>query len=280
VNRQANTQEAGRVEAEAKERGHVVEARVLAHREYAAGYRLLVFDVPEIADAVSPGQFVHLLVPSLEASVLRRPFSIFRADANSISILYKPVGHGTRVLTSAPEGSTVSLIGPLGRGFPPCPAGSVPVLVAGGYGVAPLYLLASRTDVTGALFVGGRTSADILCRAEFEELGWDVHVATEDGSVGTKGLVTDALDSWLSGAPDDRPCQVYACGPDGMLRAVGERAVAAGIQAWLSLDKHMGCGVGACLACVQKVRGKDGREVWTRVCKDGPVFDAREVVWE
>ncbi len=262
--------------------GHkqLVEARVLEHRDYAAGYRLLVFEAPGIAATVSPGQFVHVRVPGLEASVLRRPFSVFRAGESSVSILYKVVGHGTRVLTHVPEGSAVSLIGPLGTGFPPCPAGAVPVLVAGGYGVAPLYLLATRSESKGSLFVGGRTATDILCRTEFEELGWDVHVATEDGSLGTEGMVTDALNAWLESTSGDRLLHICACGPDGMLRAVGEKAVASGIQAWLSLDKHMGCGVGACLACVQKVRGQDGQVAWTRVCKEGPVFDAREVVWE
>ena len=268
------------METEAKVDAMVIEARVLEHRDYGAGYRLLELAAPGIACAARPGQFVHLLVPHLEASVLRRPFSIFRAEGNSISILYKPVGHGTEVLTQVPEGCAVSLVGPLGNGFPPCPANAFPILVGGGYGVAPLYLLAGRTEGTGSLFVGGRTSADILCRKEFEQLGWDVHAATEDGSLGTQGLVTDALDEWLQSAPRDRPFHVYACGPDGMLRAVGERALAAGIQAWLSLDKHMGCGVGACLACVQKVRDESGQVAWARVCKEGPVFDARGVVWE
>lgn len=268
------------METHAKANKQVVEAVVLEHRDYAAGYRLLVLEAPGIAGAVSAGQFVHVRVPRLEASVLRRPFSVFRADETGIAILYKAVGHGTRVLAQVPEGTAVSLIGPLGNGFPPCPAGVAPVLVAGGYGVAPLYLLAGRSSTQGALFVGGRTEADILCRAEFEELGWNVHVATEDGSLGVKGMVTDALDAWLTGGSPDRPFHIYACGPDGMLRAVGEKAVAGGIQAWLSLDKHMGCGVGACLACVQKVRDGDGQVRWTRVCKDGPVFDAREVVWE
>lgn len=105
-----------------------------------------------------------------------------------------------------------------------------------------------------------------------------------DGSLGTKGLVTDVLDKWLaenSALDDYSPAgqELFACGPDGMLRALGERSVAGGFKGWLSLDKHMGCGVGACLACVQKLRAADGQGYWGRVCKDGPIFEAQEIVW-
>jgi dihydroorotate dehydrogenase electron transfer subunit len=103
-----------------------------------------------------------------------------------------------------------------------------------------------------------------------------VRIATQDGSLGTQGLVTAPLDEALAANPK---AELYACGPDGMLRAVGERAMQYGIKGWLSLDKHMVCGVGACLACVQKIRTKSGEEVLKRVCVDGPVFESREIVW-
>ena len=128
--------------------------------------------------------------------------------------------------------------------------------------------------------IGGSTAHDVLCVKNFSALGLDVRVTTEDGSLGEKGLVTDALDSWLKGCKASPAPEFYACGPDGMLKAVGDRAIAGGWNAWLSLDKHMGCGVGACLACVQKVRLNDGAETWARVCREGPVFESREIVWD
>jgi len=255
-------------------------ATVLEHRDFGSGYNLLVFDVPCVASKVVPGQFIHLRIPRLEGSVLRRPFSIFKADATTLSVLYKQVGRGTRAMADITVGEPVSVIGPLGNGFPEADPSCVPVLVAGGYGVAPLYLLASRMAAKGILFVGGRSAIDILCVDAFEALGWEVQITTEDGTQGTRGRVTCVLDAWLEAHGDSRVRpELFACGPDGLLKAVGERAVAGGWQGWLSLDKHMGCGVGACLACVQKIRTADGSVFWKRVCKDGPVFEAREIMW-
>ena len=117
---------------------------------------------------------------------------------------------------------------------------------------------------------------------DFTALGWTVHVATEDGSLGTRGRVTRALDEWLAAEGTKTTPEFFACGPNPMLRAVGERALAGGWKAWLSIDRHMGCGVGACLTCVQKIRAPDTPAgwIWARVCREGPVFECREVVWE
>lgn len=255
--------------------------KILEHRCVVGDYRLLVLDAPNIAAEVVPGQFVHVRIPQLEGSALRRPFSLYKAEDSTISILYKVIGRGTAALATAIIGSELDVMGPFGNGFPVPSENITPLLVAGGYGVAPLYLLATRCLKKGVLFVGGATAADILCVENFEKIGWDVRIATMDGSQGSNGLVTDIIDEWL--AESNCPAtdqELFACGPDGMLKALGERSIAGGIKGWLSLDKHMGCGVGACLACVQKLRAADGKEYWGRVCKDGPVFEAREIVWE
>ncbi len=247
-------------------------------RPLAQGYSVLTFDAPAIAAVAQPGQFVHVRIPNLEMSRLRRPFSIYDADpaTGKLYVLYKVVGHGTRQLATLPVGSTMDILGPIGTPFPLNPEGT-PYLVGGGYGVAPLWFLATRLPKKGILFVGGRTAADILETDRFKALGWDVRVATQDGSMGTQGLVTLPLDEALA---ENAQAELYACGPDGMLRAVGERAMRHQIKGWLSLDKHMVCGVGACLACVQKIkRASDGEEVLARVCVDGPVFESREIVW-
>lgn len=254
-------------------------AHVASHDRVTAAYYVLTLDAPGVAPCVRAGQFIHVRIPALETSVLRRPFSVYQAGQGRVSILYKTVGGGTRALSTAPPGTAVSVIGPLGNGFPELREGCVPVLVAGGYGVAPLSLLASRCARKGVVFVGGATQTDLLCLDEFRKLGWDLRLATEDGSCGMRGLVTDALDAWCRERSHGGAPEIFACGPDGMLRAVGERAIRAGWTAWLSLDRHMGCGIGACLACVQKIRDAAGQIEWKRVCRDGPVFEAREIVW-
>ena len=252
---------------------------VLKQTPLTTGYWSLELAADKIADLARPGQFVHVRVPGLTCESLRRPFSIFGAQSGVLKILYKTVGRGTEAMNHLRVGDKVQVIGPLGNGFPLGPQG-VPVLVAGGFGVAPLCFLASRLSQKGVLVVGGRTADDILACEAFEQMGWRVYVATQDGSRGEAGLVTAPLDRVLSELKGKGLVpELYACGPDGMLRAVCERALGADCRGWLSLDKHMVCGVGACLACVQNLRRADGSAWIGRVCHDGPIFEAREIVW-
>jgi dihydroorotate dehydrogenase electron transfer subunit len=255
------------------------EASVAGQRNLTGGYRWLEIDAPGVAAAAEPGQFVHVRVPGLDPLSLRRPFSICGAESGRVAILYKEVGRGTAAMGRLRTGACVSLIGPLGKGFPRETGGRPVLLVAGGYGVAPLLFLARRLPDRGRLFVGGRSRADVLLTDAFAKLGWTVETATEDGSRGTRGFVTVLLDAWFEAHPDGRPV-LYACGPDGLLRAVAGRAADRGLDAWVSLDKHMVCGVGACLACVQALRRPDGTTWIGRVCRDGPVFEGRSVIWE
>ena len=252
---------------------------VLTHELFHGEYRLLKFSAPEIGPLVQPGQFVHLRIPRLKNAVLRRPFSIFKADGESLSVLYKAVGQGTEAMRDIQPGEEVNLLGPLGTGFPRVgKTTTIPVLVAGGYGNAALYLQAATLPMKGVAFFGGRTAEDILCVEEFETLGWDVHVATDDGSLGVKGRVTAALDPWLETQNAAR-VELFACGPNAMLKAIGGRALEQGLTAWLSMDRNMACGIGACLTCVIKRKTEEGWE-WARCCKDGPVFNADEILWE
>ena len=255
-------------------------ARVNANQTAGGAYRLLVIEAPHIAPQVQPGQFLHLRIPNLDGSVLRRPFSIFKADGSTVSVFYKSVGRGTAAMASLRTGDEISLMGPLGHGFPVQNATGFPLLVAGGYGIAALYLVARSLPTRGILFAGGAAAGEIICLDDFHALKWEVRVATDDGSMGDRGLVTVPVDRWLREERKDRTPEFWACGPMGMLKAVGDRAIAGGWNAWLSLDRHMGCGVGACLACVQKIRTPESGVGWARVCKDGPVFESRSVVWE
>lgn len=254
-------------------------AKTLAHDETGAGYRRLVFEAPELSAALAPGQFVHVRVPSLEPSALRRPFSVFDAAEGRVTVLYKTVGRGTLALNGVKPGDEVGVLGPLGRGFPVECDGAA-LLVGGGYGVAPLHFLARSLKASGhnnvIAFIGGRTSNDLLAVDELRALGVDVRLATNDGSAGVKGLVTDPLDDELARLrADGRKFELFACGPDPMLKAVAMRANGTGAKGWISMDRHMICGVGACYACIQKtVRGN------SRCCVEGPVFRATDLVWE
>jgi len=241
-------------------------------------YFRLVVRAPQIAPLVQAGQFAHVRILPLREALLRRPFSIFQVSGSTLSILYKAIGKGTEVLSRMRAGEELSMIGPLGHGFSvPQPGGVTPLLVAGGYGMAALYLLAQHSPQKGIVFVGGRRRVDILCEEEFRALGWEVRVTTEDGSQGEKGFVTQALLTELKRGATGR--KLFACGPTAMLKAVGRLAAEFELPAELSLDEHMGCGIGVCLTCVVPIKAGENWE-YQRTCTEGPVFDSRRVAWE
>jgi dihydroorotate dehydrogenase electron transfer subunit len=282
-------------------------AQIVSNERDTDQYFRLVLRAPQIAPLVQPGQFAHVRITPLQDALLRRPFSIFQVNGDTFSILYKTVGKGTEALSRMRPGEEASVIGPLGHGFNvPQPGGETPLLVAGGYGMAAMYLLAERSPQKGIVFVGGRRRVDILCEKEFQALGWEVRATTEDGSHGEKGLVTHPLlaelrssrgneaptekaeggrrkaeisQSLLTSAATHRKVKLFACGPTPMLKAVGKIAEELNVPAELSMDEHMCCGVGVCLTCVIKVKSGDGWE-YQRTCTEGPVFDSRQVVWE
>ena len=251
--------------------------QVLEHVSRGSGYRYMRLSAPAIAAGAAPGQFVHLRVPGLETSALRRPFSIYNAQDGVLELLYKQVGRGTMAMGSIAVGDAVEVMGPLGHGFPLDCRGKA-LLVGGGFGVAPLYFLArllKGRGIEAKLYVGGRTVNDLLELDRFRALGIEVAAATNDGSAGAKGLVTDPLDDDLAAFRERNAVfEIFACGPDPMLKAVAMRATGTGSKGWISMDRHMVCGVGACYACIQKtVRGN------SRCCIEGPVFAASDLVF-
>ena len=252
--------------------------QIVSNERDTDSYFRLVLHAPQVAPLIRPGQFAHVRVLPLNDALLRRPFSIFQVADDTFSILYKTVGKGTDALARMGPGAELSVIAPLGHGFTvPKRGGETPLLIAGGYGMAAMYLLAQRSPQKGIVFVGGRKRVDILCEKEFEALGWDVRVTTEDGSHGEKGLVTKPLQAELKRRQKAENCS--PCGPTGMLKAVGKIADECKLPAELSMDEHMCCGVGVCLTCVIPVKTGDGWE-YQRTCTEGPVFDSRQVVWE
>lgn len=256
-------------------------APIRANERLQGDYFRVEFRSPGVAAAAQPGQFVHLRFPVLAHRMLRRPFSICDAcpETGIVSVVYKIVGEGTRHLADLGTDAVLDVLGPLGRGYTLPEAGETPVIVAGGYGCAATYMLVVRTAQPCHVLIGGRSRADLLMTEEFGRAGAEVTISTDDGSAGHHGLVTDLLVQALDANPDQP--RVYACGPNPMLKAVSEIVLARGLDAEISLDHAMCCGVGACFACVVKRRAtnEDGWE-YVRTCTDGPVFRAGETVWE
>ena len=214
----------------------------------------------------APGQFVNLELPG---KFLRRPISVCDWTETGLTLLVKEVGAGTRELVRLPAGTRLDVLTGLGNGFALPPAEENAVLVGGGVGAAPLAGLARRmleAGQTPLLVLGFRSKQDAFYLKEFAALGLEVRAATEDGSLGTKGFVTDVL----NGLPDCR--YVLACGPTPMLRAVHALPQITGGQ--FSFEARMACGFGACVGCT--IETKNGLR---RVCKDGPVFHKEDILW-
>lgn len=207
--------------------------------------------------------------------LLKRPLSILRGDSSKLSFLYRIRGRGTGLLRNMGQGTVIDLLGPLGNAYPLPEFGKIPLLVAGGVGIASLFPLAERLGKDSRLFYGARTGRDLLLLEEIRDFTSHICLATDDGSEGEKGSILGVLIRFLDKEPAGADKYVvYACGPSPMLRALSETADARGIQAYLSMEEHMACGIGACLGCV--VKTVNGHQ---RVCAEGPVFPAEEIVW-
>ena len=234
---------------------------------------------PQIARAILPGQFVHMKVPGMDGRILRRPFSVYAADAEAgtLHILYQVVGKGSAHMTTLEPAKTgpISIMGPMGNPWW-LPAGARRVLfVLGGVGAAPLAMFGSQLVRDGVgldVCMGAQTKDALVLKGHYEQVvGVAPACATDDGSFGHAGFVTEPAAQMLAGSAYDLVC---CCGPEPLMRAVAGLAAEAGVPCEVSLEKRMACGIGACLSCV--VDTVDGRK---RSCVDGPVFDARKVVW-
>ncbi len=250
-----------------------IKAKIISNKRFKDNYWHLEFESGLIARHALPGQFVNIKVNSGIDPLLRRPISIHGAEGSRVRLFYEVLGPGTQILSSRKPGELLDVIGPLGNGFPVLR--QAPILAAGGMGVAPLVFLAERIKLKKPLvLIGAKTKKQILCLQEFKALGCAVKIATDDGSAGFKGGVTELLGQVLRQAPGASRLAIYACGPGAMLKAVAGIACENNIDSQLSLEEHMACGIGACLGCV--VPTKSG---YKRVCKDGPVFSGKELTW-
>lgn len=255
-----------------------VKAVITSNSRIQGDYFRIDLNMPQIPSMAQPGQFIHVQIPQMKHRVLRRPFSIFdvNPEENRLSLIYKVVGEGSEQLSTLPANTELDILGPLGTAFSPLPENAI--IVAGGYGCAATHLLAKQAKNPPVVLIGGRTEQDILLVNEYTKLGCQVLVSTDDGSCGMKGRVTQLLETVIS---PDKKYWLASCGPIPMLKALAQLMSKLGIDGELSLDKAMCCGVGACFACVTKVKA-DNEDGWkyVRVCSDGPVFPADQLVFD
>ena len=303
-----------------------VRVEVVANREIAPTYFSMRLQGPSALGRFRPGQFLMVGWEDGFDPLLPRAMSIRRArparrmshvpssrfqvkkgfhanskletrnsklDVAEVEILYKVFGRGTALLSAMRPGRFLRALGPLGNAFEVPRSATQVLLVAGGIGVPPIAALAEalanrrtarRMDVI--VFLGGKSKADLLCLGDFKKAGAKVHPATEDGSAGFKGLVTDLVEQFLCGPTADRrpptagpPTVLYACGPHPMLAALTRIAEKYDLPYHASLEAYMACGFGACMGCVVPARGGEGHRTYRLVCKDGPVFNARDILW-
>jgi dihydroorotate dehydrogenase electron transfer subunit len=238
---------------------------------------------PDIANTAVPGQFVMVRLGKELDPLLRRPFSIHRVkDNGSLQILFKVVGKGTRLLSSMKKGQFLDIVGPLGKGFKVGKGGKC--IVGGGMGIAPLLFLAQsllKTDSPASITImlGARTKSEIeKLESDFTKLGLNVQVATDDGSYGHHGFVTDFLLQELD--QKGKGVTVLSCGPHLMLKKVATMCKEHNVECQVSLETMMACGISACLGCAIKKATTKKELSYLHVCKDGPVFNVGDFVWE
>ncbi|MDF2686126.1 MAG: dihydroorotate dehydrogenase electron transfer subunit [Clostridia bacterium] len=230
----------------------------------------------ELSPLCRYGQFLHIACG--DETFLRRPISICDADDETVRIIFQIKGEGTKALAKRKIGDIVNVLGPLGHGFSLSNEDKNVVFIGGGLGVFPLYMPAKTLGENCTVILGYRNKEAVYLYEDFIKSGCNVILTTDDGSLGTKGFVTDELSKLIN---NKKISKVLTCGPYLMMKKVAELSLKNNIECQVSLEEHMGCGIGTCLCCVTKIReNTDDNEIKNLcVCKEGPVFDARKVVF-
>ncbi len=247
---------------------------IVSKKAIAKGMFDITIHCPEVAAAAEPGQFMQV---AAEGFFLRRPISICGIDKQkgTLRIVFEVRGRGTDKISTLNEGSLIDIIAPLGKGFTVL-EGKKAICIGGGIGTPPMLAIAKEYGENATVISGFRNSSVAILQDDIKALDAKAVLCTDDGSAGIKGFVTDALKAELE---KEKPDIIYACGPMPMLKGVAAVAQQNGIKCEVSLEQRMACGVGACLVCVCRTV-KDGNEIFSHVCKDGPVFDSKEVVFD
>ena len=247
---------------------------VIEKRELADGIYSVVVNAPNAAKAAVAGQFANIGVPGF---TLRRPISICGIDKGrgTLRFVFEMRGKGTAELAKISEGDELDILAPLGNGFSIPETGRI-IVVGGGIGVPPMLEISAETRERCTAIIGFRDKSRIILAEDFEKNGSKVHLCTDDGSAGQKGLVTFPLADELEKGD---VAAVMACGPAPMLKSVAKMCEVYNVPCRVSLEQRMGCGVGACVVC-SCLTVRNGKEMYSRVCKDGPVFNAEEVKFD
>lgn len=280
--------------------GRYFEAKIKENLCVNEDHNLLSLVTPEGVNEHLPGQFYMIEVNRGFDPLLKRAFSLFRKTSDGFQILYRIKGKGTSILKDMKKGTFIDVLGPLGKPYPNPLAEQTPVVVAGGIGIASVFSLIERLSKRAYVFYGARSKDELFMIDELRRISKELVISTDDGSYGEKATVIDSLNNFLSHhslvVPD---YLIYACGPKPMLKKIAQIAILNNIKAYVSLEENMACGVGACQGCVVRVRkqgkkiedGKMGRwedgksqplnllTKYKRVCKEGPVFNAEEIIW-
>lgn len=246
---------------------------VLQNNQLASNVYEMVLKTDKLAKEAMPGQFIHIKINSGLYPLLRRPISINRTDKenDTVAIVYQVIGQGTEEMSTIQKGTILDIMGPLGKGFPIF-EGRRCAVVGGGMGTAPLLELAHGLQQCDA-YLGFRD--EVYKLEEYQAACDKVAVATENGSLGHKGYVTELLEKNINSYDI-----VYTCGPKVMMKIVADICSKNNVECYVSLEERMACGIGACLVCACKVKGEDAEWHHKKACKDGPVFNAKEVSFD
>lgn len=251
------------------------EVKILENKSISKDFYVITVIAPKIVKAARPGQFLNYRVTNSNEPLLRRPFGIYSANEKTgeIKSLYNIKGKGTKILSQKKVGEQISITGPHGNVFDILNSENNLLLVGGGFGTAPLAFLAEKIKNKNiSVAIGGRSKELILCEKDFKDLGFKVFISTDDGTYGKKGLVTDLVQDILKKKQIDK---VITVGPIPMMKVVAKVVEKYKIPCLVTMEERMACGIGACKGCVCKTK-----KGYKTVCKNGPVFDAKEVFYE
>ncbi len=258
---------------------------ILFNHHIKEQYYRLGFRCSEIAEEAKSGQFVMLREAENRGYFLSRPFSIGNVENDVVEIYYEVIGKGTRSFSRMAKGDFMVVLGPLGNGFTIREDSKANILVAGGIGIAPFPYFASKllqeddSKKENVICMGFKSGNRVFLNDFFEKIDFEVKIATDDGSLGYKGFVTELFKSELKRFVNKKTA-IYGCGPKPMLKRLAQIANENNVFCELSMEERMACGVGACLVCACRVRDEDGNEDYKMVCKDGPIFNSKEIVFD
>ncbi len=250
-------------------------SRVKENIALNAHHNLITLTLPDAAGEPLPGQFYMIEVNRGSDPLLKRAFSLFRRTSDGFQLMYRIKGRGTNLLKEMKRDDALEVLGPLGNHYPVPTGDQVPLVIAGGIGIASVFPFIHAYQGRAFVFYGARSGDEIFMLDELQGMSRDVFISTDDGSMGSKGNIVDVLDNYL----DSKSAEIgryvlYACGPHPMLKSLSKLAASKGITAYVSMEENMACGLGACLGCVVKTKAG-----YKRVCKEGPVFKSEEIVW-